>query len=87
MKLNPMSLAAASALAIALVWTLCSILVLVLPSMMLGMTNHMLHAQFGSFSWVLTWVGYLVGLIAWSVWAGITGWLLAVIYNRLLPVE
>ena len=83
MKLNPNALAIASALTIAILWTLCSLLVFALPSTMSGTTGHMIHAHLESFTWVLTWTGYLIGLIAWSVWAAITGWLIAVVYNRM----
>ena len=83
MKLNPIALAIASALTIAIIWTLCSLLVFALPSMMSSMTGHMIHTHLESFTWMLTWTGYLIGLISWSVWAAITGWLLAVVYNRM----
>ena len=82
MKLSPMALAIASAVAIAIIWTLCSLLVLTLPTMMSGMTGHMIHAHLESFTWMLTLTGYLIGLIAWSAWAAVTGWLIAVIYNK-----
>jgi hypothetical protein len=81
-NLNPIALATASALAIAVIWTLCSLLVFALPAAMSGMTGHMVHAHLESFTWVLTWTGYLIGLVAWTVWAAITGWLIAVVYNR-----
>lgn len=82
MKLNPSALAIASAVAIAIIWSLCSLLVFALPSMMSGMTGHMIHAQLDSFTWMLTFTGYFIGLIAWSVWAAVTGWLIAVVYNK-----
>ncbi len=83
MRLSPTSLAAASAIAIAIIWTLCSVLVAILPSIMMSMTGHMIHAHMDDFSWRLTVTGYLVGLIAWSAWAAVTGWLIALVYNRI----
>ena len=84
MKLDPSALAIASAVAIAIIWTFCSLLVFALPSMMSGMTGHMIHAHLDTFTWMLTLTGYLIGLIAWSVWAAITGWLIAIVYNKVV---
>lgn len=83
MRLNPTAVAIAAALAFANVWTLCSILVAALPGAMMGMTEHMIHAHLQGFPWVLTLPGYLIGLITWSAWAAVTGWLIAAIYNRI----
>jgi hypothetical protein len=82
MKLNPSALAIASAVAIAIIWTLCSLLVFALPSMMSQMSGHMIHAHLESFTWTLTPTGYLIGLIAWSAWAAVAGWLIAFVYNK-----
>lgn len=82
MQLNPTALATASAVAIAVVWTLCSLLVFALPSMMSGMTGHMIHTHMDSFTWMLTPVGFLIGLVAWCAWAAVTGWLIAFVYNK-----
>ncbi|HSG89893.1 MAG TPA: DUF5676 family membrane protein [Pseudomonadales bacterium] len=83
MKLDPLGLAAASAIAIAIVWTLCSILVALMPMQMSTMTGHMIHAQF-EMAWVMSWAGYLIGLIVWSAWAALTGCLIAIAYNRIV---
>lgn len=84
MKLNPNALATAGAAAFAAVWTLCSLLVFAVPSMMIGMAGHMIHAHLDSFTWMLTPTGYLIGLIAWSAWAAVTGWLIGFVYNRIV---
>lgn len=83
MRLNPTAFAAASAIAIAIIWTLCSVLVAALPSSMMSMTGHMIHAHMDDFSWKLTLAGYLVGLISWSAWGAVTAWLIAYSYNRI----
>ena len=82
MKLNSGALAIAAAGAFAIIWTLCSLFVLILPSMMSVMTGHMIHAHLDAFEWMLTLTGYLIGLIAWSAWAAGTAWLIAIVYNR-----
>jgi hypothetical protein len=82
-RLNPIAFAAATAISIAIIWTLCSVFVAILPSAMMSMTGHMMHATLEAFSWRLTLAGYLVGLVAWSAWAAVTAWLIAWFYNRL----
>ncbi len=81
MKLNALGLAGSSALAIAAIWTLCSLMVMVFPSAMAEVTGHMIHAELKDFQWTLTFSGYLVALVAWSAWAAVTGWLIAIFYN------
>jgi uncharacterized protein DUF5676 len=51
------------------------------------MTAHMIHVDLTHTSWILTWSGFLVGLFGWVIFAGVTGTLLAVIYNRLIGSE
>lgn len=63
-KLNPIALATASAVGIGLVWTICSLFVFAIPSIMSGMTGHMLHTHLESFTWTLTATGFLIGLVA-----------------------
>jgi len=83
MKLNAMNFGMASAISASVLWVICSVLVLVLPSMMLSMSGDMLHMQLNGMGWQLTLIGVVKGLVAWFVTAGVAGWLLAAIYNRL----
>jgi hypothetical protein len=83
-KLNPVKLAIASAVTMAVFWVICSFMVLVMPTMMMSMTGQMVHADLSGFNWTLTLSGFLVGLISWSISAGVTGWILAYIYNVLI---
>ena len=85
MKLNPNMLGIASAVATAILWVICSLLVVLLPGLMAHMTAGMMHGDTVSMAFTMTWAGFLWGLIAWVVYAGVTGWLIATIYNRLLP--
>ena len=82
MKLDPKALAIAIAAAIAIIWTICSLLAFALPSMMSTMTAHMIHGHPDSFAWTLTLTGFFVGLIAWCAWSAVTGRLIAVAYNK-----
>lgn len=83
MRLKPVWLGLASASAAAILWLICSFLVFILPGMMMRMTGTMFHADFSGLNWILTFKGVLTGLISWSIVAGISGWLLAFIYNAI----
>ena len=85
MKLNPIMLGIAGATATSMLWVVCSLLVFLLPGFMTHMTASMMHGDTASMALTMTWPGFLWGLVAWVVWAGVAGWLLAMIYNRLLP--
>ncbi len=83
MKLNPVPFGSACALSFASIWILCSLLVVLIPTPMMQMGGHMIHTDLNMMSWTMTFFGFVIGLIAWSLWAGVTGWLIAIIYNRL----
>lgn len=84
MKLDPKALALASAATSTVLWIACSILVAFLPGMMMNMTGDMVHANMDQMSWSLNFVGFSVGLLIWATLFGLTGWLIAVFYNRFL---
>ncbi len=82
MSLKPIALANASAATAAVLWIICSLFVSSMPSMMMDMTGHMLHADLTSQMWTMTMIGFVFGLILWAVTCWITGWLLATFYNK-----
>ena len=84
MKLDAVKIGYATAIAFALVWLVCSLLVWGLPSMMLGMSGHMVHVDFSDMGWHMTPGGVVAGLFAWSIIAGIIAALIAQIYNKLV---
>ncbi len=84
MKLDTVKIAYATAIAFAVIWLICSLLVLSLPSIMLGMSGHMVHGDFSSMEWHMSGLGFIYGLFAWSITAGIVAALIAYIYNRLV---
>ncbi len=84
MKLNSFALALSSALTFAVLWVACSLIVVALPGMMMDMSGHMIHANFSMMNWTMTFTGFFIGLIAWSLLAGLTGWLVAVFYNLIM---
>ncbi len=81
MKLNEKAFALACAAAFGIVWVVCSIFVMAMPDMMSDMTGNMLHTDWKSMGWHMSIFGVLFGGILWAALAGITGWLIAKIYN------
>lgn len=84
MKIDAMKMGLASGIVFAIVWVLCSLFVFGMPMGMSRFGGHMMHTDLGSFPWMLTWSGFLYGLVAWSVLAAITAWAIAAVYNKLL---
>ncbi len=83
MRINPVAFGLASAAVAAIFWLLCSAIVGMMPGPMMNMSGHMVHANLEGMNWTLTFSGVLVGLIVWSLFAGLFGWALATIYNLL----
>ncbi len=83
MKLDANRLAISLGVATALLWIICSALVVFLPSPMMSITGHMVHADLQGADWSMTWTGFLVGLVSWTISAGAGGWLIGKIYNFL----
>lgn len=81
MKLNEKAFALACATAFAVVWVVCSVLVMVMPEMMSNMTSKMLHTDWQIMGWHMSITSVILGGILWALLAGITGWLIAKIYN------
>ena len=82
MKLNVTAMANAAAATAAILWIVCSLLVVMLPGMMMSMAGHMVHLDMQAHSWVMSAYGFAFGLIIWVVLAWVTGWLVATCYNR-----
>lgn len=83
MTINAFKFGMASAITAGVLWLICSALVMLMPAMMLSMSGNMLHMQLNEMGWHLSLIGVVQGLVAWIITAGIAGWLLATIYNRL----
>lgn len=81
MKLKTVNLAIASGLAFAIIWFLCSGFVFALPSLANAIYRGMMHASPDMPAMQVSTIGFLIGLLGWSVSAAITGGALAVIYN------
>lgn len=84
MNINANKFALSSAITFALLWVLCSIVVIALPHQSMSIMGSMVHRDMGDLQWHMQVGGLLAGLVAWFLAAGATGWLIATIYNKLL---
>ena len=84
MPFNAIKFGLACTITTSVLWVVCSLLVMGIPSMMLSMSGDMVHMQLADMGWHLTFIGAVKGLVAWFIAAGVAGWLLATTYNRLL---
>jgi len=84
MRLDAVKLGVATAIVIAIVWVICSALVILMPAVMMQMSGHMIHAELGSLGWSMHWAGFFIGLVLWSVLSGLLTWAIAVLYNKLV---
>ncbi len=83
MKLSVMKITGASAISFAILWIICSAMVMLMPDFMKQITAHMVHIDVADISWSLSWAGVLLGLAAWIIVAGVTAGFIAVAYNWL----
>ena len=81
MLINTNKFALAAAIATALAWSICSLLVMLAPSLMGNMTGHMLHMDLAEMGLTLSLSGFIFGFFGWVFMAGVFAWLLATIYN------
>ncbi len=84
MKLNAVKMGVAVAIAVAVIWIICSVLVWAFPASMMSMSGHMVHGDFSDMTWHMSFGGVFVGLVIWSVASGLTAWIIAAVYNRLV---
>jgi hypothetical protein len=83
MKLQTTQFALACALAALILWVICSLFVMLMPMGMMSMSGYMMHGEFSTLQWQLGMHSFFLGLIAWTITAGVFGWLIAAIYNKL----
>ena len=82
MKLLTNKLVIATAFAFSMLWIICSIIIILAPTLSMKLTGTMIHADLSSIEWTLTWGGFLTGLIAWTVIGGLSAWMIAFFYNQ-----
>ena len=82
MNLDAKSLAMSFGIVTAALWTICSVLVALMPGPTMTVMAHMLHGDAAEFSWTMTWTGFFIGLVSWTLSAAAAGWLIGWFYNR-----
>lgn len=81
--LRPIRLANASAIAAAVLWTVCAALVVLAPGPAMWVTGQMLHADLSAMDWSLTFGSYFVGLVGWIVLAWVVAAAIGGVYQIL----
>ncbi|MGB7300102.1 MAG: DUF5676 family membrane protein [Burkholderiaceae bacterium] len=81
LKLNAPRFGLASAVAALIVWVICSLLVFGLGAMMMDMTAYMVHGEMSGMNWSMSLQSVMLGGLAWVLSFGVTGWLIAALYN------
>jgi len=84
MKLDATKFGIATAVTFGLFWIVCSVLVMILPSLMMDMSGHMIHGDLSEMGWHMTLSGVVIGLIIWSLLAGLIAGLIAHFYNKMV---
>jgi 2TM family of unknown function (DUF5676) len=84
MNLNAIKFGWASAISFSIAWLVCSLLVWIIPDSMMRISGGMLHLDLSTMGWHMSLVNFSLGLVGWALTAGIIGWLLAAIYNKLI---
>jgi hypothetical protein len=83
MSVNARAFGLATGIVFAISWIICSAFVAIFPGGMMQISGHMIHGNFGGLAWSLTLLGFIAGLIAWSVSSAVIAWAVASVYNRL----
>lgn len=84
MKIHPLKFGLACAIGFSILWVICSALVMLFPSGMMQMTGGMIHGDLSQMQWEIGISGLIIGLIGWAIVAGVTGGLVAFLYDRML---
>lgn len=84
MKVHPVNFAIAAGAAFAVIWLICSALVVALPSMADDTYRGMMHAGSDMPGMHVTMSGFWIGLFGWALGAALTAGILAVSYNAMI---
>lgn len=82
MKLNANAFGLAAAVTVALLWVVCSLVVVLMPGMSMTMGGYMMHTDFTGMQWDMHLTGFIGGLVTWVVVAYVFAGLMALVYNR-----
>lgn len=83
MKLDAINFGLACAAAFSLMWVILGLFMMAAPMHLMQIPGGG-QGEFSSMHQGMGVTGWFMGLILWTVLAGLTGWLTAFIYNKLL---
>ncbi len=86
MKINSLSLSLSSAATVAILWTVYSAAAFSLTILAINLSGEMGYLDFSDFDWKHTFSQFVVSLLMWSGRAGVTGWVIATVYNELFEI-
>lgn len=84
MEINATRLGLATSIVFAVIWAVCSLLILSMPLGMMQVRGGMAHSRFDQMPMALNWGGFVTGLLGWTIVAGLIAWAIATVYNRLI---
>lgn len=82
MRLVTSALAGAAAIVAAVQYVFCAALVALVPESFTRLVGYVIHADLSSFDRSISWFGFCVGLVAWTVLCAASAAALGVVYNR-----
>ena len=87
MSLDPRAFGLAAGATAAALFTICALIVAVVPGAATGFFGYILHLDLTGLARPVTVGNFVGGLLAWTIGVGIVFGLAGVCYNRLLPVR
>jgi hypothetical protein len=69
----------------AVLWVICSLIVLLYPEQSTYFAETMMHLAPGQIKLQMNWAGFLSGLCSWGILAAFGAWLLTFMYSILSP--
>lgn len=83
MKLDTGLFVISVVLVTAVLWVICSLIVLLYPQTSTFFAETMMHLAPGQIQLEMSWTGFLSGLCTWGVLAAFGAWLLIFFYDSL----
>lgn len=87
MKLNQKAFGLSSAILSGVLYVICTIFVVFWPDFSRQILDWLLHQLPALSDFSITWGGFIAGLILFVVFAYVTGWIFAWLYNRMLKPQ
>jgi len=86
MRLDTRAFGLAAGATAAALFILCAVAVAIAPGATTAFAGYMIHTDLSELSRSLTFGNFVGGLVCWALGTGLTFWLVAALYNRLIGV-